>query len=62
MFRSIIKFDIQYFPQPEPGLKWLADYSARLPELQAEWDAVFGAGPVSASTPDASARRKPERL
>ena len=47
MFRSIIKFDIQYFPQPEPGLQWLADYSARLPELQAEWDAVYGPMPLA---------------
>ena len=45
MFRSIIRFDIQYFPQPEPGLQWLADYSTRLPELQAEWDAVYGPMP-----------------
>lgn len=44
MFRSIIKFDIQYFPQPEPGLEWLTDHSVRLPEIQAEWDAVYGPG------------------
>ena len=62
MFRSIITFDIQYFPQPEFGLQWLADDSARLPELQAEWDAVFGPGPVPASGPEAPHRPLPERL
>jgi hypothetical protein len=62
MFRSIIKFDIQYFPQPEPGLQWLADYSARLPELQAEWNTVFGSGPVPAGSRDAPHRHQPERL
>lgn len=46
MFRSIITFDIQYFPQPEPGLKWLTDHSVRLPEIQAEWEAVFGSVPL----------------
>ena len=62
MFRSIIKFDIQYFPQPEPGLQWLTDYSARLPALQAEWDAVFGPGLVPAGSPEAPHRHQPERL
>lgn len=46
MFRSIIRFDIQYFPQPEAGMKWLGDFSERLPEMQAEWDAVYGPGPA----------------
>lgn len=47
IFRSIIRFDIQYFPQPKPGLQWLADYSAGLPGLQAEWDAVHGPMPLA---------------
>ncbi|MGY3088438.1 hypothetical protein ACVWYF_001471 [Hymenobacter sp. UYAg731] len=62
MFRSIIKFDIQYFPHPEAGLEWMTDHSARLPEIQAEWDAVFGPGPVPAGGPEAPHRHQPERF
>ena len=40
--RPAIRFDIQFFPQPGPGLQWLSDYSPRLPSLLAEWDAVYG--------------------
>jgi hypothetical protein len=40
--RAHIWFDIQYFPQPGPGLHWLSDYSDRLPALLAEWDALHG--------------------
>lgn len=40
--RPFIKFDIQFFPTAYPGLHWLTDYSARLPALLAEWDAVHG--------------------
>lgn len=40
--RPFIKFDIQFFPQPGPGLQWLSDYSPRLPALLAEWDALHG--------------------
>ena len=42
MSRPFIKFDIQFFPTAYPGLHWLTDYSARLPALLAEWDAVHG--------------------
>lgn len=42
MFLPLIKFDIQFFPQPAPGLDWLTNSSERLPLLQAEWDAVHG--------------------
>ncbi|WP_201977878.1 hypothetical protein [Hymenobacter rubidus] len=40
--RPFIRFDIQYFPQPVPGLHWLSDHSSRLPALLAEWDALHG--------------------
>ena len=42
--RATIAFDIQYFPQPGPGLHWLTDFSDRLPALLAEWEAVHGPG------------------
>jgi hypothetical protein len=40
--RTDIRFDIQYFSLPKPGLHWLSDYSDRLPALLAEWDALHG--------------------
>ena len=40
-----IRFDIQYFPQPVPGLQWLCDHSDRLPALLAEWDALHAPTP-----------------
>ena len=44
--RPFIRFDVQFFSQPVPGLRWLSDYSPLLPELLAEWDTAFGpAGP-----------------
>lgn len=62
MFRSIIKFDVQYFSQSEPGMQWLADHSARLPEVQAEWAAVHGPAPVApAGRLEALPRQQPER-
>jgi hypothetical protein len=49
--RPFIRFDIQFFPQPAPGLHWLSDYSTRMPALLAEWEALHGAVlPVSDST------------
>ena len=42
MFRGFIRFDIQYFPQPQPGMQWLSDHSERLPALLAKWEAVYG--------------------
>ncbi len=54
MFRGIIRFDVQYFPQSESGLQWLSNHAARLPELLAEWQAVHGslpAVPVVGSAP-----------
>lgn len=46
LFRSFIKFDIQFFPTALPGLHWLSDYSVRMDDLLAEWDAVHGPGPA----------------
>ena len=40
--RPQIGFDVQFFSQPVPGLRWLTDYSATVPELLAEWDMAFG--------------------
>ena len=40
--RATIAFDIQYFPQPGPGLHWLTDNAVCLPALLAEWEAVHG--------------------
>ncbi len=42
--RPLIRFDVQFFSQPVPGLRWLSDYSPLLPELLAEWSAAFGPG------------------
>ena len=53
MARPFIRFDIQYFPQPGPGLHWLSDYSDRLPVLLAEWDALHGAPAAPAPHPTA---------
>ena len=33
----LIRFDVQFFAQPDAGLQWLTDYSPRLPDLQREW-------------------------
>jgi len=54
--RPFIRFDIQYFPQPTPGLHWLSDYSDRLPALLAEWDALHGT-PAGPPVPGAAAPR-----
>jgi len=37
-YQSRIKFDIQFFAQPEAAFDWLADSSPRVPELLAEWE------------------------
>ena len=37
-----IRFDIQYFEQPGPGMHWLSDYSDQVPALLAQWEAVHG--------------------
>ena len=49
LMRPLIKFDIQFFPNPSSGMRWLSDFSPRLPELMAEWDTVYG--PVAADVP-----------
>jgi hypothetical protein len=38
----LIKFDVQFFPQPEAGLAWLTDESPRLPALLREWATTCG--------------------
>jgi hypothetical protein len=40
LMRPFIKFDIQFFPNAASGMRWLCDFSPRLPELMTEWDAV----------------------
>ena len=32
-----IRFDLQFFAQPDAGMHWLTDYSPRLPALLIEW-------------------------
>ena len=54
--RPLIHFDIQYFPQPGPGLHWLSDYSVRLPALLAEWEALHS---PNAATPPSANERSP---
>jgi len=41
----LIRFDVQFFAQAEPGLAWLTDDSPRLPELLREWAARPDAAP-----------------
>ena len=47
--RPFIKFDIQFFPNASSGMGWLSDFSPRLPEVLAEWDAVHAPGPGNAA-------------
>ena len=49
LVRPFIKFDIQFFPQPASGMRWLSDFSPRLPEMMAEWNALFAPDPDLAS-------------
>ena len=48
LMRPFIKFDIQFFPNPASGMRWLSDFSPRLPEVLAEWDAVHAPAPMDA--------------
>ena len=45
LVRPFIKFDIQFFPQAVAGMRWLSDFSPRLPALLAEWNAVHAPEP-----------------
>ncbi len=47
-----IRFDVQFFPQPEFGLAWLIDDSPRLPELLREWAEGCGASTLEADEID----------
>ena len=44
LVRPFIRFDVQFFPHASSGMGWLSDFSARLPALMAEWEAVHGLG------------------
>ena len=48
LVRLFIKFDVQFFPNPASGMRWLSDFSPRLPGVMAEWDAVHGPAPDAA--------------
>ncbi|MGI4834486.1 MAG: hypothetical protein ACRYFK_13605 [Janthinobacterium lividum] len=49
--RTFIRFDVQFFSQPEPGLQWLlASASAQLPRLLAEWQQAYGLPPAGADS------------
>ena len=39
-----IRFDVQFFAQPDSALYWLTSESPRLPVLLAEWDGTCGHG------------------
>lgn len=41
----LIRFDVQFFAQPDAGMQWLTDYSPLLPALQWEWDQQHGPTP-----------------
>jgi len=52
-----IQFDVQFFAQPEFGLAWLTDDSARLPDLLREW--AEGCGAVAPAADEVSEPRVP---
>ncbi|TDN36135.1 hypothetical protein A8B98_09320 [Hymenobacter sp. UV11] len=62
----LIRFDVQFFAQPDAAMQWITDYSPRLPILQQEWNQHCA--PTSRNTdevaePQASyTLRKPLRL
>lgn len=53
----LIRFDVQFFAQPESGMSWLTGYSARLPALQWEWDQP--PGPATPPPSDEVAEPRP---
>lgn len=52
----LIRFDVQFFAQPDAGMQWLTDYSPRLPALQWEWNQQHGPTPYR---PDEVAEPRP---
>lgn len=44
LVRPFIKFDIQFFLDTSSGMRWLSNFSPRLPGVMAEWDAVHAPG------------------
>jgi hypothetical protein len=56
LMRPLITFDVQFFPNPTSGIAWLSDFSPRLPEVLAEWEAVHAPGP------DAAFQSQPKRF
>jgi hypothetical protein len=55
-----IKFDVQFFAQPEAAMAWLTDDSPRLPLLLREWAGSYGA-PASLSDEVAEPRAPYQR-
>lgn len=55
-FRLLIRFDVQFFTLAVPGLQWLTSNSPRLPQLLADWEETFGAGPGMLAEPQPSYR------
>ena len=55
LVQPAIRFDVQYFSEPEAGLHWLTDESPRLPALLAEWNArphrLYAPGAVPGPAP-----------
>lgn len=51
LVRPFIRFDVQFFGDAEPALRWLTGRSARLPELLAEWDTHQAAAPMADAKP-----------
>jgi hypothetical protein len=49
LVRPFIKFDIQFFSNPASGMSWLSDFSPRLSDVMAEWNAVHA--PASMDAP-----------
>ena len=62
LMQPFIKFDIQFFPQAVSGLRWLSDFSPRLHEVMAEWDALHAPGSAAAGTPGALPWQQANRL
>ncbi|MFD1467451.1 hypothetical protein ACFQ48_04375 [Hymenobacter caeli] len=57
MARPFIHFDVQFFSQSIPALRWISDYSPLVPGLLAEWDAAFGPAGLAPGTGNAAEQR-----
>lgn len=47
LVRPFIRFDVQFFPSAVTGMRWLCDFSPRLREVIAEWEAVHAPASIS---------------